>query len=124
MVNSIASAELGELSAEEQQICFLEDNIKALSCENAQLKGRIGIIELDVSRLIQQEHTLQETLAQEELKQKEEEEKTTEYVKTLKNRLKGCQRNKKHAERTCMAEIKKLEEDIKSRNSDDTNQNN
>ncbi|KAJ8417729.1 hypothetical protein AAFF_G00225720 [Aldrovandia affinis] len=67
---------------------------------------------------------LQQTLAQEELKQKEKEEKTKEYVKTLKNRLKGCQRNKKHAERTYMAEIKKLEEDVKSRNSDYTNQKN
>ncbi|KAJ8390146.1 hypothetical protein AAFF_G00110200 [Aldrovandia affinis] len=137
-MNNIASAE--KLSAEKQERCVLEDKIKALRCdrdhnieqiekellstqllnrelelkalccENAQLKGRINIIE--------------QTLAQEELKQKEEEEKTTEYVKTLKNRLKGCQRNKKHAEQTYMAEIKNFEEDVKSRNSDYTNQKN
>ncbi|KAJ8410269.1 hypothetical protein AAFF_G00202500 [Aldrovandia affinis] len=121
-MKGITSAE--KLSAEEQQRCFLEDKIKALSCENAQLKGRINIVELEVTTLIMQERTLQETLAQEELKQKEKEEKTKEYVKTLKNRLKGCQRNKKHTERTYMAEIKKLEEDVKSRNSDYTNQKN
>ncbi|KAJ8417696.1 hypothetical protein AAFF_G00225390 [Aldrovandia affinis] len=57
-MNSIASAE--KLSAEEQQRCVLEDKIKALSCENAQLKGRINIIELEVTTLIQQERTLQE----------------------------------------------------------------
>ncbi|KAJ8393435.1 hypothetical protein AAFF_G00061570 [Aldrovandia affinis] len=54
--------------------------LKALCCENAQLKGRINIIE--------------QTLAQEELKQKEEEEKTTEVtplnVPTIKHASAFC----------------------------------